>query len=138
MKKLISLCLVLAVLALPVAAFAEIDLSGMSFAELIDLRQQIDLLLFGSDEYKSVSVPQGIYTVGEDIPAGTYSLSVSAEAYSAYIEVYSAMPLDYENRVCDYRISPSEPVAKITFEDGQIIQVESSNITFETYTGLGF
>ena len=135
MKKLLSVLLVLCVLALPVCAFAEIDLSGLSFAELIDLRQQIDRLLFGSDEYKEVTVPQGNYTVGVDIPAGAYSLSVSSFATCTIYEDSSA---DFDKLVGMYALSADSPVAKLERTDGQYVELSGGSVVFKTYTGLGF
>lgn len=137
MKKLLSVLLVLAVLSLPVLACAEVDLTGMSLQELIELRQQIDLLLFGSDEYKSVPVPQGTYTVGVDIPAGSYTLTSDAE-WGASVECYSALPKSYDTRVYDYRVDADNTVAKITLEEGWTIVIENGTVTFSTYAGLGF
>ena len=49
MKKLITFCMTLAlVLALAPAAFADVDLSGMTFDELVALRDQIDLAIWSS------------------------------------------------------------------------------------------
>lgn len=135
MKKLLSVLLVLCVLALPVFAFAEIDLSGLSFQELIDLRQQIDRLLFGSEEYKEVTVPQGNYTVGVDIPAGAYSLSASSFATCVIYEDSTAAP---EKLVGTYMISSGSPVAKLELTDGQYVELVGGSVVFKTYTGLGF
>lgn len=69
-------CLAMLVaLLLPVAAMAEgIDLSGMSLADLIALREQITMAMWQTDEWQEVTVPQGVYQVGVDIPAGTWTV----------------------------------------------------------------
>lgn len=69
-------CLAMLVaLLLPVAAMAEgIDLSGMSLADLIALREQITMAMWQTDEWQEVTVPQGVWKVGEDIPAGTWTV----------------------------------------------------------------
>lgn len=75
MKKLITFCMTLAlVLALAPAAFADVDLSGMTFDELVALREQIDLAIWSSQEWQEVEVPQGLYKVGADIPAGKWTI----------------------------------------------------------------
>lgn len=75
MKRLITICVTLAlVLALAPAAFAAVDLSSMTFDELVALKDQIDLAIWNSQEWQEVEVPQGLYKVGEDIPAGKWTI----------------------------------------------------------------
>ena len=74
MKKLLTVLIVLALLG--AAALAEqIDLSGMSYEDLLALRQQVDAAIWASDGWQEVEVPAGVYTIGEDIPAGRWSVS---------------------------------------------------------------
>jgi hypothetical protein len=73
MKRILALILVL--LSLVGFASAEtIDLSGMSFDELVALKDQINLAIWNSQEWQEVTVPQGVWKVGEDIPAGTWTI----------------------------------------------------------------
>ncbi len=51
-----------------------VDLSDMSFDELVALRDQIDMAIWSSAEWQEVEVPEGIYQVGKDIPAGHWSI----------------------------------------------------------------
>lgn len=75
MKKVMTICMTLAlVLALAPAAFADVDLSNMSFDELVALKDQINLAIWNSQEWQEVEVPQGVWRVGEDIPAGKWTL----------------------------------------------------------------
>lgn len=78
MKKLIALLLLL--LALPVCAQADVDLSGMSFDELVLLRDQINLAIWNSQEWQEVTVPQGVWQVGVDIPEGHWTIKAAAGA----------------------------------------------------------
>ena len=84
-----TLCIILAfalVLSLAPAAFAEWDLSGLSFDDLVALRDQIDLAIWSSAEWQEVTVPQGLYKVGADIPAGKWTIRApSGEANSVKI-----------------------------------------------------
>ena len=74
MKKLLTVLIVLALLG--AAALAEqIDLSGMSYEDLLALRQQVDAAIWASDGWQEVEVPAGVYTIGEDIPTGRWSVS---------------------------------------------------------------
>lgn len=78
MKKLFILCL--SVLLLISAAAADpVDLSGMSYDDLVALRDQLNLAIWNSREWQEITVPAGIWTVGEDIPAGHWSIRVAGE-----------------------------------------------------------
>lgn len=71
MKKLV--CILVSLLLFCSVAFAtDIDLSGMSFEELAALRDQAQLAMWNAEEWQEVTVPQGTYTVGVEIPAGTW------------------------------------------------------------------
>ena len=71
-KKYIAAALA-ALLAMPVA-YATVDLSGMSFDELLALKEQINAALWASDEWQEVTVPAGVYEIGRDIPAGHWTI----------------------------------------------------------------
>lgn len=75
MKKVILILLVLCLLSS--LAFAEIDLSQMSFDELVALRTKIDLALWNTNEWQQVTVPAGTYVIGEDIPAGHWTIKAA-------------------------------------------------------------
>ncbi len=51
------------------------DLQGLSFNELLALREQINLAIWNSNEWQCVEVPAGNYTIGIDIPAGYWTIS---------------------------------------------------------------
>lgn len=72
MKKCFAMLIVL--LLLPTFATADVDLSGMSYQELVDLKNQINLAIWESEEWQEVEVPKGIWIVGEDIPAGKWTI----------------------------------------------------------------
>ena len=91
MKKLITVILILA-LILPVAALADLpDLSGLSFNELVQLRDQLNLAIWNSQEWQ-VTVPIGVWKVGEDIPVGKWTIRAASEnenvgTYIVYCDV---------------------------------------------------
>ena len=68
-----------AVLLIGCAAADPVDLSGMSFDELIALRDQMNLAIWNSQEWQEVTVPAGIWRVGADIPAGHWSIRVAGD-----------------------------------------------------------
>lgn len=74
MKRL--LCLFLVVLFIPAFSFADLpDISGLSYDELVQLRDQINLILLSSQEIQEFIVPAGVWTVGEDIPEGYWTVT---------------------------------------------------------------
>ena len=73
MKKPLALILIVA-LAVPAIALADIDLSGMTFDELVTLREQLNLAIWNSQEWQEVTVPAGVWEIGKDIPAGHWTV----------------------------------------------------------------
>ncbi len=75
MKRILGLA-VATILALIMTAttFADIDLSGMTYDELVALKDQINLAIWNSEEWQEVEVPQGVWEVGADIPAGKWEI----------------------------------------------------------------
>lgn len=76
MKKLCCLALAVALLGtldVPAAA-QEVDLAALSWEELVELKAKINLELLTRKEWQEVEVPQGVYVVGEDIPAGKWTV----------------------------------------------------------------
>lgn len=73
MKRVLSLLLVV-LLFTGNALAASYDLSGFSYDELVTLKDQINLAIWNSDEWQEVEVPQGVWVVGEDIPAGKWTI----------------------------------------------------------------
>ena len=94
MRKVITFFLCLALIlgmAFPASAA---KISEMTYEELIQMRQRIDREIVSRPEWKEVTVPAGIYKVGEDIPAGTYSIRLpNADG----CETFSVWGLEYEN-----------------------------------------
>lgn len=72
MKKLVVLMLV--IMLAGATAFAEVDLSGMNYDELVTLKDQINMAIWQSQDWQEVTVPQGLWVVGEDIPAGKWTV----------------------------------------------------------------
>lgn len=158
MKKMLGILLGITLLLSAVSALAaEIDLSGMSYDELVALKDQINLAMWQSDEWQEVEVPQGVWVVGEDIPAGKWtvkcaepwinteinwgeSLTESGERiawggrYSVYNSVYNPNHRYYKK---------GDGITEYTFEvrSGDFIVVDDGSAIFMPPTGkpsLGF
>lgn len=83
MKRIVALLLVLFLFA-PVA-FAEISLEGLTYAELVALKDRINLAIWKSDEWQEITVPQGVWKVGEDIPAGIWTVKCAESWLYAFV-----------------------------------------------------
>lgn len=155
LKKL--LCIVFSLsLILPSLGLAEIDLSSLSFNDLINLRQQVDQELITRPEWKEVTVPQGVWKVGEDIPAGHWTLQPVSGGYctlhignildemgtgidssSRYFFVEMLTSPDYNY----YREGSDKPSLDIELFDGLYVVVDGGSCVFSPYVGkpaLGF
>ncbi len=94
MKKVITIILVL-VLALPVTAWADLpDISGLTYDELLQLKDKINLAMWNSQEWQEVTVPIGVWVVGEDIPVNHWSIKLSPDASAKWAKIIYCDRLD--------------------------------------------
>lgn len=91
MKRFLSVLAALAFLAAGSAAADPVDLSGLSFEQLVALREQLNLAIWNSLEWQEVTVPEGLWVVGKDIPAGHWSIRPAHSKDYLYISCCSAM-----------------------------------------------
>ena len=148
MKKLVCLLVILAVIS--AAALAEVDLSGMSFSELAALRDKCQMEMMKRDEWQQVTIPAGIWKVGEDIPAGhwvfTYDPSVKTmmEIGFSYGDVLSGQKSIDTLKSSDFyghTFTKSNPSFDLVLEDGFYIRISHGPVIVTPYTGkpdLGF
>lgn len=155
MKRIVALLLVL-VFFIPVA-FAEcISLDGMSFAELVALKDRINLAIWQSDEWQEVTVPQGVWKVGVDIPAGHWTIKTDA----SYASITLCSVLDETGKNADIWNSDFYELESITspnswmydatsdrtevdyeLKSGTYVIIDGGNVIFTPYAGkpsLGF
>ena len=86
MKRLISL--VFALCFIPAVSLASApDLSSLTFDELVSLREQLNIAIWNCQEWKEVTVPEGTWIVGIDIPAGHWTIRPAHFDYF-YISVF--------------------------------------------------
>ena len=87
MKKLLTIILILA-LVVPAAAFADLpDISNLSYDELIQLKDSINIAMWNSQEWQEVTVPIGVWVVGEDIPIAHWSISIDPNSSRKWVSV---------------------------------------------------
>lgn len=155
MKKLLTIILILT-LAVPAAAFADLpDISNLSYDELVQLKDSINLAIWNSQEWQEVTVPQGIWIVGEDIPAGTWTVKCATDSFSvvSFGDTLNEMGTDIEYTQYYHNESITSPDSNIyekdkditeytiTVKDGDYIKIEYSSVIFMPNTGkpsLGF
>ena len=155
MKKVFILILVLAML--PIVALADLpDISNLSFDELVALRDKINLAMWESEEWEEVTVPIGVWVVGEDIPAKHWSISLSPNASAKwasvkYCDLLNAAGTDAGNRF-DCKIyayldvgSPTNDkypqVIDLDLQPGTFLIIGNASVVFTPYSGkpsLGF
>ena len=135
MKKLIAVCMVLGLL-LSCAAAETIDLSSMSYADLLKLQHQVAFEIIGRPEWKQVTVPPGTWRVGDDIPAGYYSITTSDRAY---VCVWLRNKDDFSDNGLYYNeiLTADKPCGKIILKTGMLV-VTDNPVIFAPPMSLGF
>lgn len=157
MKKLISLLFVFLFL-FSTAYATEIDLSGLSLAELIELQQRVTMAMWETEEWQEVTVPAGVYQIGVDIPEGHWTLTAPDKQYANAAwgtkltdnkkeidyrgEFYYNIMLVSENHIMYETMSQlAATTTDLELEQGQWLVIEMGSIVFTPYTGkpsLGF
>lgn len=155
MKKVITICIALAlVLSLAPAVFADVDLSGMSFDELVALKDQINRAIWNSQEWQEVTVPQGVWEVGADIPAGKWTIKAAPDSFYTSIKVGQNLSetgtnLNYPYKATEMVYWPGHPLFEkkdvtewtVTLSEGDFVLIDDSPAIFIAYAGkpsLGF
>lgn len=155
MKKLIAF--IIALILCPVWSIAEIDLSGMTYDELVALKDKINLAIWASDTWQEVEVPYGVWIVGEDIPAGKWTVKpisgTRANVHWGSRLNESGTDIHYDNSKDiyemewiyskDYRSYDLGDPTEVTWNlaDGQYFVVAEGIVVFSPYSGkpsLGF
>lgn len=134
MKKIVALLLALMLCLGSFPALAVVDLNEYDQDQLIALRNRINAELLKRGITKKVVVPVGVYIVGEDIPAGSYSIyTASKDWFSGFrVEDPNGDFYMYES------ITEDSFIGKVVLKDGYIVEIEYDPVTFYPYQGLGF
>lgn len=136
-------------------ASTDIDLSGMSLNELIELKNKINLAMFETDGWEEVIVPEGVYVIGEDIPEGKWTVHAAPKHEAGLVH---GSCLDNNGRVRNsnehsfFKMVTDEEYKKydkyydfesvnVDLVDGFFLEVFGSSVIFTPYEGktdLGF
>lgn len=131
------------------------DLSSLSYSELVALRDKINLAIWNSQEWQEVEVPQGVWVVGEDIPAGKWTIKaadgVTALVYWGDTLDVAGTALSYNSKIyeseylysvnCRYYEKGEATAVTWDLKKGQYFIVEDGIALFTPYSGkpsLGF
>ena len=153
MRRILSfaLCLLI-ILSLSATSFAEIDLSGMSFDELVALKDKINLAIWNCQEWQEVDVPQGVWKVGEDIPAGKWTITAKPKS-SVMVSIGDNTVYDgttvaafvfeaiYAPDHDSFDENKNMTSWTVELEDGQYVGIENGISVFAPFSGkpsLGF
>ena len=130
------------------------DISGLSYQDLVLLREKINLFIWNSQEWQEVTVPAGTYQIGVDIPAGHWTLRVAADHDSFnvfYFDVldefgksvgYGSKLLSNQIATADFSPFGAIPITEIDIDmhDGWYLYLGGATV-FTPYIGkpdLGF
>lgn len=119
---------------------AEISLSDISYDDLLDLQKDLVKEIMSRPEWKEVQVPAGQWRVGEDIPAGNYSISTTHSMCHITVwesEVGDVMFGQTFGALYDDYVSEGFPIGKITLNEGNLV-VLKYDCMFSPPQSLGF
>ena len=133
MKHIMLIALSILLIVVINTAAAEIDLSELSFEELLSLQERVNTALWNSSGWNEVSVPSGTYEVGKDIPEGSWIVSAKSDIVGFSIHnVYIKGVLD--KTIKDGILIPDMDTGlKVDLYKGQFVKIAGICI-FKTYT----
>ena len=137
MKRILSV--IVAVIMMSSFAFAEeYDFSALktlTYDDLVILQKAVEKEIMSRPEWKEVDVPSGDWKVGEDIPAGTYSIKTNS--FMAMVDVWKKEKNDYTNQELSAVLTKDSPIGKVELKDGWTVSVTYS-VIFSPFVSLGF
>ena len=147
MGKCIAVILMLALLLPTVASAA--DLAGVSLDELYELRKAVSAEILSRSKWDSVTVPPGFYVVGEDIPAGHWTIKYTPKSY-AIVMYFSKTDETGKNPDVLYGSyyqanigAPGNDLetlydmkeVDLELKEGFYLSIQFASVVFEPYTG---
>ena len=104
------------------------DIFGMEYDELWALNHRIIERLRGMQNFGYIEVSVGEWTIGEDIPVGSYNLLACA-APQAYIEIYEGDKWLTSYCISDVRGYGEQP-KQVEMKEGYVVKVYWASIAF--------
>ena len=139
MKRFLAI-MVLVLMVVSSAAAEDIDLSGLSFDQLIQLQSRITMEIMQRDEWQEVTVPAGVYVIGKDIPAGSWSVEMACKGSCEVLLYPNKEESENEFGFSLFDVVLSEyiektTVGKLDLKNGNIL-VLSGDTIFRPFTGM--
>lgn len=124
-------------------------LDGLSYDQLVSYRDAINLAIWNSEEWQEVTVPEGLWLVGEDIPEGYWTITVQSGRSSqvSYGDVLTSNKQKVETWYSNGAISDrlygtgNSSYINIDMKAGYYVYVDDAPVVFTPYSGkpdLGF
>ena len=107
------------------------DMSALSYEELLSVQKSVTKEIISRPEWKEVKVPAGVWIIGQDIPAGSYSIMPENLVTLKFYENTETTYWDY------YILESGEGLGKIELKEGMKIDLNGS-VVFAPPKGLGF
>ncbi len=133
MKRLLAalLCALLLVPAFSAAGETPAPGDSASFtpltgSDLIVLREEIIAMLQSIPGVNPVLVPPGEWTVGEDIPAGSWSFRDPGGKFRLSTSLYFSLRIGHSLREEDFNIPSGEEVGRVNLEEGTVLRLDQS------------
>lgn len=130
-------------------ARAEVDISGLSYAELVTLQEQVTKQIMLTDQWQEVRVPAGAYLIGREIPAGKWTMAPQ-KGQTAIVMLgweLNDVGTSFDHwaervQITDHTDSYAEynPVESVSWElkDGMYLVIEDCSVIFTPYAGPSF
>lgn len=129
---------------------AEIDLSAMTYEELVELKDKLNLAMWNSEEWQEVTVPQGVWEVGEDIPEGKWTVKAADRAYSRIVvcnklnKLKTGMDSKQKEYINEVVVSSTRPMynensfaesVNIDLTEWKYVIIDKGSVVFTPYEG---
>lgn len=148
MKKMVACLISLVVVFSFSVSLADIDISSLSYEELVDLVNEAQMLMMQSDKWQEVEVPSGIYMVGKDIPEGSWTITASAnslinltigsELSEDKLRVKGAYSQNLFGVDTSYYAEGKTYFVSVELTEGQYVGISGGNVIFTPQTGNSF
>lgn len=152
MKKTIVLILTIIMVFIVTVSLADVDINGLSFDELIALKEKINLAIWSSNEWQEVTVSQGVWKIGKEIPAGHWTIKMAPnDKVGNWCSLTYCSKLDETGKNGDYsgvylyqQLSrpgsdyPAPEEYDIELKEGMYLIIEQKDVVFSPYTGKDF
>ena len=137
MKRMISALVIAAILAVPAYA-SDIDVTGLDFATLSELKDKVDAEYKSRPEAEPFTLYEGYYTVGEDLKPGRYfmaSVKPNSDGYGIRLHVYvdkqqfeSRPSGKYGEYISDDYFNLGDQPKSVTLEEGNYLYLQSGEL----------